>query len=308
MKGARLHLDFLRVFRDLAETRSFSQAATRNFLTQSAVSQQLAALERRFGRKLVDRGKGRFSLTEAGEIFLRSCRDILEGFEEAARRIRGEPREIAGTVRVQAIYSIGLYKLSQYVRSFLRRYPKVNLQIQFHQADRIYAHLETGTCDLGLVAGPWPHPHIRILPFKKERLALVCPPAHRFARRGRVRLAELNDESFVAFHRDAPSRWLVDRILRRHRVSVRVAQEFDNIETIKRAVEIETGVALLPEDTVLQEVRGGTLAKVALAEGPFERPTAILHDDRRSPSRAARAFLRWLTRREPSERRPAPAA
>ncbi len=294
MKGARLHLDLFKVFRDLAETRSFSKTAVRNYLTQSAVSQQVAFLERHFGEKLVERGRGRFSLTEHGEALLEGSRKILAAYQEGVDRIH-HPGEISGTVSVQTIHSIGLYDLALFVKSFLRRYPRVNLHVEYHQSDTIYSRVSQGVCDLGIVAYPRPHPLTRIVPFKKEKLTLVCSPDDPLAVRKRVSLKVLNGKNFVAFNRNIPTGKVIDDILRKAKVFVNVVHEFDNIETLKRSVEVGAGVSILPENTVSQEVTNKTLVCLQLSEGPFYRPTGIVLRKGRNLPRAVQEFVRWLS-------------
>lgn len=293
MKAARLSLDLFRIFRDLARSGSFSRTAGRNFLTQSAVSQQIASLERHFGRRLLDRGRGRVFLTDAGEALLEGCGRILDAYEQTAAEIR-HPGELGGFVRVETVYSIGLHHLAAHVKSFLRLYPRVNLHVEYNRSDRIYSETLQGGCDLGIVAYPWAHPLLRIVPYKKERLALVCPAADALARKRSVRLGDLERRNFIAFDRDIPTRQAIDALLRKAGVFVNVVHEFDNIETIKRSVEVGAGISILPENTVAQEVRNKALACVVLSDGPFYRPTGILLRKGKALSRPAKTFLGLL--------------
>ncbi|MBI3292057.1 MAG: LysR family transcriptional regulator [Elusimicrobia bacterium] len=295
MKGTRLHLDLFRVFYDLTQTKSFSRAAAQNYLTQSAVSQQVSFLERHLGRKLIDRGKGRFSLTETGEALLEGSRKILEAYQEVVDRVR-HPGQLSGMIRAETVYSIGLYQLDISVKAFLQRYPKVNLHLEYNRSDRIYSDVIHGTCDLGIVAYPWHHPLLRIIPFKKEKLTVVCPPEDALASKGRVRFRALDHKNFVAFDRDIPTRKAIDDVLRRHKVFVNIVQEFDNIETLKRSVEAGSGISILPENTVAQEVKTKTLVCVPISGGTLWRPTGIICRKDRSLSRATKAFVGWLTK------------
>ncbi len=245
MKGTRLTIDLFRIFRDLADTRSFSKTASQNFLTQSAVSQQLSFLERHFGKRFIDRGKGRFSLTEPGAHFLESCRKILSVYEETLDHIRDE-NEPTGAVTVQTVYSIGLHHLNLYVKTFMRRFPKVNLKVEYNRSDRIYTDILQGRCDLGIVAYPKEQPNLKILPFHKEKLVLICATEDPLSTKARVRLTLLKGHSFVAFNPSVPTRRAIDDVLRKHNITVNIVQEFDNIETLKRSVELGTGVSIVP--------------------------------------------------------------
>ncbi len=293
MKGSRLHLDLFKVFCDLARTRSFSRTAAQNYLTQSAVSQQLAFLERLFGRKLVDRGEGRFALTQAGTALLEGGSAILKTYQEILDKVR-RPMNISGTIRVETVYSLGLYGLNLLEKTFIRRHPGVNLHIKFERSDQIYLDVVHEVCDLGIVACPWEHPLIRIIPFTAEKLAVICRPGDPVASGGKAGWRDLQRRDFIAFNRDIPTRKLIDGILRKHKTVVRVVQELDNIETLKRCVEAGRGISIIPENTASQEARRKSLAVRPLAGGPFYRPTGILcRKDRELPA-AAKEFVHWL--------------
>jgi DNA-binding transcriptional LysR family regulator len=133
-----------------------------------------------------------------------------------------------------------------------------------------------------------------VIPWHKEKLVLVCSPRHKLARRRTVPLAAIAGEPFIAFERDIPTRKTIDRILREHRVVVETTMEFDNIETIKRSVEVGSGVSILPETTVVNETKNGQLRTADFAEGPFTRDVGIVHRRGRVLSAAAREFVRLL--------------
>ena len=295
MKGSRLHLDLFKVFFDLAESRSFSKTAGRNYLTQGAVSQQISFLERHVGKKLVERRKGRFALTEEGEIFLEACRKILEAYQESLDKIR-HPSELSGTVSVETTYSIGLHQLAPFVKTFMRRHDMVNLHVEYNRSDRIYSDVRQGLCHMGIVAYPGHHPLIRVIPFKKERLGFVCSPEHPLAAKKKVGFKDLERLKFIAFDRDMPTRKAVDGILRARRVFVNIVHEFDNIEIMKRSVEIGAGVSILPENTVYQEVKNKTLVYIPFSGCLLLRPTGIIFRQGRSLSRAAQEFIQWLSK------------
>lgn len=296
MKRSRLHLDLFKVFHDLAQTESFSKTAARNYLTQSAVSQQVAFLERLLGKRLAERGKGKFHLTEEGEAFRDGCRKIMDAYQEAVDKIQHKAGEISGTLKIETIYSIGLHHLEVYVKSYMRQFPRVNLHLEYCRSDRIYTNVIERTCDLGIVAYPRDHPMIQVIPFKNEKLVFVSTPEDSAVSAKSLRLKDLEQRNFVAFERDIPTRKAIDNILVTHGVSVNIVHEFDNIETLKRSIEVGAGVSILPENTILQEVKNNTLISIPISDGPYYRPTGIIRRRGRNPSRAAREFLRRLSK------------
>ncbi|HZB43844.1 MAG TPA: LysR family transcriptional regulator, partial [Pyrinomonadaceae bacterium] len=235
-----MQIETLKVYCDLVETESFSQAAERNFITQSAVSQQVRALEEKFKRRLLERVRGRreMRLTQAGEAFYNASREVLRAYGELEESMRTLTGTVSGTVRVATVYSVGLHELPTPVREFMSRYPQAKIDLEYSRTTRVVRDVLDGAVELGVVAFPEKKRGLEVVPLKGDRLVLICPPSHPFARRKKLRAADLKDQDFVLFERDIPTRRAIDRILRAHGVAVRRVAEFDNIETIKRAVEV----------------------------------------------------------------------
>ena len=298
MKGSHLYLEQLKVFVDLVETRSFSKAAARHYLTQSAVSQQVAFLERHFGKKLVERGRGRFALTEEGEIFEKSCRSILEQYQQVLDKLRSKPKELTGTVLIETVYSIGLHTLVPYLHSFMKNHPGVNLRVEYRHFSQIYEDVLKGACHIGLVAFPRQHPALNVTPFVDEKMVMVCAADHALAKKKKIAMKDLQDQRFITFDHNIPTRQAVDRMLSLANVQVKVGQEFDNIETLKKAVEIDGSLTILPEGTAENERRAGALAVVPFSDGPYLRPVAALVRKDATLSRASETFLESLKSRK----------
>ena len=298
MKGSHLYLEQLRVFVDLVETRSFSKAAARHYLTQSAVSQQVAFLERHFGKKLVERGRGRFALTEAGEVFVKACNSMLNEYQNVLDSLRSKPKELTGTVLIETVYSVGLHTMVPFMKAFMKTYPGVNLRLEYRHSTQIYEDLLKGACHIGLVAYPRQHPAIESQVFAEEKLGVICGPDHPFADRKKISLKELQGQRFISFDQNIPTRRAIDRLLAAEGVQVTVVQEFDNIETLKKAVEIDSSLAILPEGTAEQERKSGSLVHIPIQGGPYTRPVAALMRKDAELSRAAQSFIQFLMRKK----------
>ena len=295
-----MQIETLKIFCDLVETRSFSQAAERNFVTQSAVSQQVRALEAKFKRRLLERVRGRreLHLTQAGEAFFEASREVLSAFgrlEESMRQLSGT---VGGTVRVATVYSVGLHELPPVVREFIALYPRAKIDLEYSRTTRVVRDVLSGAVDVGVVAYPEKRRGLEVVPLGGDRLVFICRPEHPLARRKRLKAADLQGQNFVHFERDIPTRRATDRILRAHGVTVQRAAEFDNIETIKRAVEVGLGVAVVPRPSVLDERRSGQLAVIPLAEAEWERAVGAVYRSDRSLSTAARKFVELLQRHD----------
>jgi DNA-binding transcriptional LysR family regulator len=289
-----MHIETLKVFCDLAETRSFTRTAQLNGITQSAVSQLVRTLERAFQARLLERGKRTSGLTREGQVVYEAGKQIVRGYELLHAKMQEVRDIVAGTIRVATIYSIGLHDLPAYIKTFMRLYPTVKVQVQCRHAHQVYEDVLSDTADIGLVACPERHLKLELVPFGQDELALICHPQHPLAQQNGVKLTVLGQQKFVGFEPDLPTRRAVDKILRSRGVAAQYAVEFDNIETVKRAVEIEAGVAIVPRGTVTQEVEKQTLVAVPIEGGPFYRPLGIIYKKKRVLPPPMKQFLAVL--------------
>ena len=214
---------------------------------------------------------------------------------ELENRLREIGSVVAGTIRVGTVYSVGLHELPPYLTEFLRNYPAVNVHLEYLRSNKIYEDLIEGKVDLGVVAYPAKRSQIVSVPFRHDELVLAVPPDNPLAKQSKVSFGQLQGQKFVGYERDIPTRKAVDRILRDHGVKPVYALEFDNIETIKRAVEIGLGCAIVPRLTVENEIARGSLKMLEFQEGTFTRPLAIIYKRGRELSPAVRKFIEVLT-------------
>ena len=290
-----MHIETFKVFSDLVETGSFSRAAAMNGVTQSAVSQQVRALEARFGVQLIERGRRReFGVTAEGRAFLQASREILAAYENLGARIRELGNVVAGPLRVAAVPSIGLHELPPLLKQFRGLFPDVEVSVDYRRSARVYAEVFDGRADLGLVAYPSRRRGLAMESFWRDRLVLICHPEHPLAERRGITLADLSGERFICFEPDLPTRKHLDRLLREAGVEVHRVLEGDSIETIKRAVRIEEGVSIVPRTTVLDEVRAGTLCAVEIEHPEMWRPLGVLYRKGRTLTPAGKQFLAQL--------------
>ncbi len=289
-----MQIETFKVFCDLAETGSFSKAAALNSITQSAVSQQIRALEDRFKATLVERGRRSFSLTSEGAAFLEASREIVNIVDHLGDRLHELQDVVAGDIKIAAIYSIGLHDLPPYLKEFRRLHPGVEVHVRYRRSPQVYEEVLEGEVDFGLVSYPMKRTGLMVEGFRKEQLVLICHPGHPLAKQKQVSLTDLEGERFIAFEPDTPTRKVIDRDLRERGVNVNRAMEFDNIETVKRAVEIESGISIVPKATVDQEVENGLLTAVEIVKPEMWRPLGILLKRNRARSPAQRELMSLL--------------
>ena len=289
-----MQIESLKVFCDLAETESFTKAAQINSVTQSAVSQQISSLERTFKSLLIERSKKRFRLTREGQVLYDYSKQIIQTYESLHSKLQELKDIISGTIRVATIYSIGLHDLSPYIKKFMKNYPTVNVHVEYRRANQVYEDVFSNVVDLGLVAYPIKDSKLEIVPLRKEPLVLICHPQHPFAKQKSFKLKQLVDQKVIGFEPDIPTRKALDKILREYGVDVKHVMEFDNVETVKRAVEIDAGISIVPLGTVMQEVNKQTLASVEIEDGEFFRPLAAIYKKNKVLSPAMKQFLSIL--------------
>jgi LysR family transcriptional regulator, transcriptional activator of the cysJI operon len=292
--GGFMQIETLKVFCDLVESRSFSRAAVRNFITQSAVSQQIKNMETKFETQLLRRDGKSVSPTPAGRIFYERSRIILDSFEHMRLEMKSIGQDMAGSVRVATIYSVGLHEMSVVIKTFLKMYPKVNLHVEYSKGSRVYEDCLRGALDLGIVTYPEPRKGLRIISLPADKLVLICAPDHPLARKHNVDIRKLHEQNYVAWEQGMASRTALDHIFQEHEIQVRIVMEFDNIETIKRSVEIGAGISIVPLLSVQKEVQSGALVQIHISDKTLYRPLGIIVRSKQSLSPAARKFIELM--------------
>jgi DNA-binding transcriptional LysR family regulator len=301
-----VHLETLRLYCDVVRLRSFSRGAELNYVSQSAASQAVQQLEGDLGVTLIDRTKRPFLVSAEGRAFFDACRTLLDGYEKAKAGIAAMQAQLAGTVRVAAIYSVGLHDVSRHMQRFMALYPEARVQLECLHPHKVVDAVLADSADVGIMSYPPTNRALAVVPLRVEPMALVCHPAHRLSRRRVVGPEDLAGEPFIAFDPGLTIRKAIDRAFREHGVKVNVVMEFDNIETIKQAIIIGTGVSLLPRHTVLKEAGIRTLAVVPLTLTDLMRPVGIIHRRRKRLTPTVSRFidlLRESTAEEPADPR-----
>ena len=289
-----VRIRYLKVFLDLAETKSFTLAAERNGLTQPAVSQQLHFLEGQFSSALIVRSRTAFRLTTEGEILHQYARKILQTYDKLNGQIGELGKITANTIRVATTPYIGLYCLPPYLQQFRAQHPQAIIQVEHCRTEQIGEDVLNCRADLGLVAQRVREPQLECIPFHKQPLVLICHPQHPFARQKKLRLEQLKGQTLMSFEQGYPNYAVLARMFRKHHGTQRQIIEFSHIEPIKRAVAIGGGVAIVPEVTVRREVADQTLAAVSITDGDFSHPLVAVRSRRKECSPLLKQFFACL--------------
>jgi DNA-binding transcriptional LysR family regulator len=290
-----MQLEAIKVFCDLASMRSFSRAAAANGRSQPAVSRIVHELEKRLRGRLIDRSRRPLQLTPLGEAYYEGCKRILEQYLALEASLLSAAPTLSVTVRVAAIYSVGLGDMGQHVERFEALHPHVKVHVDYLHPVHVYQHIRDGEADFGLVSFPRPTRDLAVLPWREEEMVVACAPGHPLAELTAVHPTALDGQKYVAFDRGLAIRREIDRFLREQGVTVDIVLEFDSIEHIKQGIiEAEAGLALLPEPTVRKEVQAGTLHALQLEGAGLVRPIGIIHRKRTPPGSAAQDFIDLL--------------
>lgn len=294
-----MHIENLKIFSDLVETESFSRAAKLNGITQSAVSQQLRAMEKHFKVLIVDRSQKQFRLTREGSKLYESSKDILHLYEKLNSELQEMKKVISGTIHISTIYSIGLHELPPYIKKFMQAYPDVNVRVEYRRSNLVYEDILHNSVDLGLIAYPSKMRQLETIPFSEDELVLIASPQNPIANKKGLKIEDLKHARLVGFESDIPTRKATDQIFKEANIDATPHMEFDNIETVKRAVEIDAGISFVPSATVQQEIKQGLLKSIPLPGGKtVKRPLAIIHRKGRVLTPAMKKFIAMLTGNE----------
>jgi len=289
-----MNIETLKVFCDIVRFHSFSRSAEENGISQSAVSQSLGQIEKTLGVALINRKVRPFQLTPEGQRYYAGVKELVTRYYAVEKEVKNLQGEVRGEVRVAAIYSVGVAEVSSYIQQFSWKYPGTSVRLAFLHPDRVYESVINEEADIGLISYPTRRREIDALDWKDEELVVVSAPGQLRLHQERFRLKDLNGHRFIAFDEELMIQKEIDRYLDKNGVSVEKAMSFDNVETIKRAVEIGGGAAILPEPLVRPEARLGTLEIFPLPRPGLYRPVGIILRKHRAPLRVVQTFIDLL--------------
>lgn len=289
-----MNLQALEVFCQVVRRQSFSRGAAALGISQSAASQVVAHLEEELGFRLIDRRKRPLEATGEGRVYYQGCQEILHRHRSLLEEIRHHQEILAGSVRVASIYSAGLHTLTRYIQEFMSLYTDSTVRLEYYHPTKVCSAILNDEADLGVISYPRPHRGLQVIPWLTEEMVIACTPEHRLVGKGRIRLKDLSGEQFVAFDPELMIRLEIDRTLRKQQVNVEIVSEFDNIETIKQALEISSAVSILPRPSIEREVQRGALVGIPFEDIDLRRPVGIIHKRKKKLTPTAGRFLGLL--------------
>ena len=290
----RMTLDHLKLFRDVALARSMTRGAEICGVSQSAASQQLQETERVLGVDLLDRGTRPFELTEAGRLYYEFCRDVLRRKEEFDGQLDQLKGRVQGTVRVAAIYSVGISDMARLEMEVGARMPEAQLLVEYLRPEKVYDAVVTDQADLGLVSYPESNREVTAIPWREDKMMVAAAPSHALAAKEKLIPSDLAQRDFVAFDDDLRVGREVKRYLRETGIPVNVVMHFDNTQTLKEAVILGAGISILPVRVLRNDIEQGRLVAIPIESCALVRPLGIIHRRKKTFNVAAQVFLELL--------------
>jgi DNA-binding transcriptional LysR family regulator len=288
----------LRLIRDVAHHRSVSKAAHLNEITQSAASQRIRELETRLGVELFDHSRRPLTATAAGRLYLDYCRDVLRRHDELEAALRELRKDARGTVRLAAIYSVGLSEMSEIEARFAKRFPDAELRVSYLRPEKVHEAVIEDKADIGLMSYAESSREVLALPWREEEMVVAIAPNHPLSHRNSVPASALEGELFVGLDEDLPINNQIERYLREHKVTVEMALHFDNLQMVKEAVAHGAGISIIPKRIMREELRLGRIIALRLEPAELYRPVRIIHRRRKVFSEVGHGFLALLREEE----------
>ena len=288
-----MELYSLQVFLTVATEKSFSRAAEKLLRTQPAVSLAVQRLEQELGEKLIDRSGKELVLTDAGSTVIEYARRFQSLEQELDNSLAELRDNSAGRLVIGANESTTLYLL-RHIERYRELYPKVKVTVRRSLSSRIPNELLDGNLELGVISYDPSDERLKSKVIYSDSLAFVVSPKHRLAHRKTVSIDDLGSETFIAHNVVSPYREVVIRTFRERKVPLGIDVEMPTIDTIRKLVQNNLGVAFLPRMCVEQEIEQKTLREVRVKEMHLERKIRLVYPTRRGLSHAATAFLQLV--------------
>lgn len=291
-----MDIEQIKIFCDLIETRSFSKTASRNLISQSAVSQLVKQLENKLRLELIDRTSRPFVPTQAGKIFFEYCKEIYEKYEQMHNRLAKFASELIGSVRIAGIPSLVLYFLQPYIRHYLQRHPNIKVYVEPVRANQALRMVQDDLADIALLAVESAGRRFTVEKICEEKMLVALPAEHPFVKRNKISIKSLELQPMILFERDQFTRRLVDKVFKKYDVTIRPVMELDSVETMKRAIEAGVGIGILPEYSIKQEVRTGSIVAKPITEEDIVRPICVLYRRKgKALNEASKRFIELLS-------------
>ncbi|MEK3743330.1 LysR family transcriptional regulator [Brevibacillus sp. FSL K6-0770] len=279
----------LEVFLTIAHHGSINRAAQALFLAQSTLTHRLKQLERQIGSPLFVRTASGVSLTGEGRRLLPVAASIVEQMRSFI-----EQKEQAQSMTIVAGKAFVAYELPRLIGEYRQANPGFTCYVRSTLYEESLSALLTGTADIAFLGSEMYHPHIHQEFLPSDRILLVMSPEHPWANHFPGFSAWGSQEMILFGNHTAPYRQRIDHFLARNSIFPNVIMELDSFSAVKKMVERQLGITMLPERTILREVEEGRLVAHDIAEGTLQRPTLIAYLHQKKEDDAFQQFVQWI--------------
>jgi len=286
-----MNFNQLKAFYFAVKYGSYSTAAEALYITQPAITKQIQQLEATYGIKFLNRFGKKMVLTDAGEILYDFADKIFQMENQAEESLRDFQQRKSGRLRIHASESFGAYYLPFIINIFRKKYPNIHISVNIFPNQEVIENTIKLENDLGFISYPFEHKKLLIQDVLEDRLVLIVPPSHTFARIKLLNPQKLNGQSIIMHEKGSATREIVDAFIRRNNLSVFITLELSNNEAIKRAVEEGAGISLISEHVVSEEVKRKKLKSIPLADPTMKRKFYLIHHKDKYLSHPFQMFL-----------------
>jgi len=286
-----MNFNQLKAFYFAVKYRSYSAAAEALYITQPAVTKQVQQLEATYGIKFLNRFGKKMVLTDAGEVLYDFADKIFQIENQAEERLRDFQQRKSGRLRIHAGESFGAYYLPFIINIFRKKYPNIHISVNIFPNQEVIENTIKLENDLGFISYPFEHKKLIIQDVLEDRLVLIVPPSHPFARKKILEPRKLDEQPIIMHEKGSATRDIVDAFIRRNNLSVFIALELSNNEAIKRAVEEGAGISLISEHVVSEEVKRRKLKSIPLADSTMKRKFYLIYHKDKYLSHPFQMFL-----------------
>lgn len=290
-----MNIESLKIFKDLIDTQSYTKTANLNYISQSAVSQQIKKLEIVFKTKLFIKKDDRLILTDVGKILYDASQKILDIYNGVILEIKNKfDTADSGEISIVSVYSLGIYLVNNYIKEFLNKYPVVKINHVYGDWQSVVEGVINSKADFGFIACKnIKDVNITSIHVCDEELGLVTSPNFNSIKGDKVDYNKLEEFKLVFFDKNLPSRNYIESVLKTKGVRCNITMDLNNIETIKAAVASNTGVSILPYNSVKLDVESGRL-KFYRFKKPLYRSVYMIYNKRKKMNHESSKFLNMI--------------
>ena len=289
-----MNIETLKVFKDLIETGSFSKAGEINYVSQSAISQQIKKLEIVYKSKLLTRVSNKIHLTSSGETLYKAAKKILITYDDAIGSIRQSVIDKkSAKIKISTIYSVGTYVLQSYIRRFMKVSPMTEVNVEYKRFSQVYNDIALGRADFGVLSchSPINNKNLSVSYMCEEEMVLITAAGGKFSKMKSINIHDMFGTDFILFDKAFPSRKYIDSVFKKNKIKVNVKMEVDNIETIKTYVKSGLGFSIVPKSVIRKFEKDVDIHILKFLGIKMARTVSVIYNKNKKMSKAHKEFL-----------------